>query len=163
MAPKRCRPRACNFAVHELQAKWQPFLDLRDAGFEWDGSQFCIKTLSNESLAVYSQPLEGFLQVASSGFPSHLDLRNILAHLQSKYGIFSQDKNVTMTACNDAADAWRAMAKQLYTLKKSEVDVPSLRHLIEIVQLPKHQADQQETESNSSKAASPANSPPSSM
>ena len=147
--------------MHELQAKCQLFLDLRDAGFEWDGSQFCIKTLSNESLAVYSQPLEGLLQVASSGFPSHLDLRNTLAHLQSKYGIFSQDKIVTMAACNEAADAWRAMAKQLYTPKKSEVDVPSLRRLIEIVQLPKHQADHQETESNSSKATARASSPPS--
>ena len=55
------------------------------------------------------------------------------------------------------------MAKQFYTLKKIEVDVPSLRHLIEILQLPKHQADHQETESNSSKATTRASSPPSSV
>lgn len=167
MAPKRCRPRTCHFAKHDLVEKWSDLLNLRDAGFQWDGSSYQSNKSSGinvEGLKLYERPLEGLLQVATSGFPAHLDLRCTFSHLQAKYGILSSDKVVTQQACDDATENWRLMAKMMYNLKKAGTDVPSLRHLIEIIELPKHESheddDSRASEPRRAEAQDSAEAPP---
>lgn len=150
MGLKRSRPRTSHFAVHGLVDKWQALVELRDPGFNWDGSSYPKgnKAVNIDALEAYARPLQGLLEMAPSGFPSHGDLRNTLSFLQSKYGIFSRDKRVTQRTCDEAAEAWRLMAKHIYNIKKAGTPVgPSLQLLVGTIALPKREGDEDEQSS----------------
>lgn len=141
MAPKKCRPATSHFAARELVDEWANVLKLRDPGFKWDGSSYQGKgaSIHVDSLKSHEAGLVGLLKVAPSGFPSHTDLRSALAHLQVRHGILADDKLVTQTLSDDATEAWRLMAKHIYTLAKNPgTCVPSLRSLVAKIVLPKN-------------------------
>jgi hypothetical protein len=92
---------------------------------------------SIRGLEKYIEPLTGLLQVASSGFPSHGDLRSVFSHLQTKYGVLDATKVVAIRACNEVCEAWRSMAKLVYCLKKEKRQVSdAIQALVDLIVLP---------------------------
>eukprot|EP00959_Pyramimonas_sp_CCMP1952_P160034 3347301-Pyramimonas_sp.AAC.1 len=160
MAPKRIRPRIYHFVVDDLISKWQEILNLRDPGFHWDGSSFDSKATDYSSLEKYRTPLQGLLELAPSGFPSHVDVRSTFAKLQKRYGIFSSDNVVNERALDESTAAWRLMAKQIYNLKKNDIDIPSLRNLTAIIKLPGEVPESSGGDTSSSRGTSSERPPP---
>ena len=137
MSPQQPRPKTTRFNVCDLVEKWTPALQLRDPGFSWDGSAYGRgRTVNLDGLAQYKVPLRALLTIATTGFPSHSDMRATFIYLQPKYGLLCHSKHVNARACDEAAEAWRAMCRDVYILRKGGAKDQRIQDLIDLIELP---------------------------
>ena len=113
---------------------------MRDPGFAWDGSDLskCSRSghIDGAGMMKYKAVLQGLLQVATSGFPSHADLRETLVRAHEKHNIFEQSSKSVKDVAAEAADRYRIMARDLYLVKKHGGSVPdALQPLLDLIEV----------------------------
>ena len=133
------RPATIKFNPSVLTKKWDSLGQRRNPGFDWDGSSYtsCGRSLSPDvsSLCSHKEGLAPLIEVAATGFPSHLCLKTSLQQLHQKYNIFRETARLEKLSC-DSADRWRIMCRHLYDLAKSGTAAPGLESLIKQIILP---------------------------
>ena len=79
--PKRrgLSPRTEHFTALDIMSAWEPLLEMRSPGFEWDGSSAIPDELYGlptgvAKCIVYKIPLDKLVDLANIGFPAHNDL-----------------------------------------------------------------------------------------
>ena len=72
-------PRTTNFTALDIMSAWEPLLEMRSPGFEWDGSSAIPDELYGlptgvAKYIVYKIHPDKLVDLASTGFPAHNDL-----------------------------------------------------------------------------------------
>jgi hypothetical protein len=114
---RAARPKTCIFKHDVLMAGWEPWLNLRKPGFEWDGSSY---TKGDEGLALYAGPLKALLVLAPTGFPTHASLKKPFLEWNQTCGLFGCTAKNADSVISEAADRWRAMCKDVYGMAKAK-------------------------------------------
>eukprot|EP00959_Pyramimonas_sp_CCMP1952_P049479 1033760-Pyramimonas_sp.AAC.1 len=141
------RPLTSNFSEAQLKQQWSGLAKLKKPGFSWDASSYQVSTRTEkpdlESLENHARAARPLIELAPTGFPSIVNLRNVFVQLHKEYNIFDSidDRHVWKTA-TDASDKWRIVCKHVYNLKKagasdSLAEYPQLQGLVGLIQLPK--------------------------
>lgn len=127
MAPKK--PRSANdfFNVAELCEKLAVLARLKFPGFDWEMEAYCKSRRGQgpdrEGLAQYFQILKAVLEVAPTGLPGHMRLREVWLWLEKEYKVMAPDvrsrgKAVPIWA-SECADKVRIMLSHLDDLRDS--------------------------------------------
>lgn len=119
---RRPRPLTATFDADSLLLNWRTLARLRDPGFSWlgDSYQSTHRGAPDEaSLAEHAEPLKHLLLLASSGFPSHPVLVQVLLDLNEQYKILNVADIFARRTATLAAEGWRTMCKHCYQLKAS--------------------------------------------
>ena len=143
VSPRAKRPATVHVREADLEAQWKPFLQLRHAGFAWDGSDYQRPTRSAradlDGLMTYMEPLIKLLSLAPTGFPSLSSLRAAFISLDVKYNLFGTDDRLRMKAASMSADVWRVMCRDTYLLARNGCRDASMKRLVDSISLaPQH-------------------------
>ena len=121
---RRKRPTTTNFKAAELVESWKERTNLRDPGFQWDGSGYGKPSRSSgideESISTYAKPLKVLLTLAPTGFPSHPDLRRAFVILNQRFNALQVSQRQEEKAASEAADKWRIMCRDVYNATKKK-------------------------------------------
>lgn len=130
------RPASIVLCPADVVEAWQPFLDKRQPGFKWDGSEYNRpsrnQSVDKEGLEIYMPPLLVLLGLAPTGFPTHSSLRDSFLQVDEKYGILDTSQPRFHSA-GKVADIWRKMCADIYQMKKSGVFNDRLRLLVDAI------------------------------
>ena len=87
---------------------------------------------------MHSAALLPLLHLASSGFPSQVDVEATLISLHADHGVLKTDDRFVPRAALLASECWRTMTKHCYNLAMSGEDVffPEVRALVAAISIP---------------------------
>jgi hypothetical protein len=140
MKPTMGRPTSVVVKPTEVLAALTPFLDKRQPGFKWDGSDYQRpsrnQSADKDGLDLYSEPLRSILTLAPSGFPTHASLREAFELCDEKFKIFDDEKgHGRHTTAARAADVWRKMCGDVYQMAKTGIYEAKIQPLIDCIVL----------------------------
>ena len=157
---KRCRlprPKTKHFPPEKLVELWTPLLDVRDPGYQWDGSTNWSGGSDKDDVApavqkciVYRKPLESLARLADTGFPAHNDLLRTFVLVQKGWAAIESSNERVL---NEVVVTWRSMAKTLYEVKKASSDSnpppEEIKELVDRIVLPKADLGDEKDDSQS--------------
>ena len=141
--PRAARPKTIHVSASELVSAWAPIAQARSKLCSWDGA-FYSKPSRNlgpdhSGIENHHRPLKALLALAPSGFPSLVSVRSALLRLNEEFGVLGVGKAADpFGAADAAANVWRIMCSDLYSMKKDAVKCGSaiIQELLAMIHLP---------------------------
>ena len=146
---ERIRPTTSRFCTNELCARWEPFAQLKQLAWRWDGDSYPEKNRQSygdhDLLVMHKPALMELLRLAPTGFPAHGNLRTSLLILEKQWNIFdlegrgldklSRDVHAWQMA-TAAADVWRMICRHLYNRARDSKTSDALEPMLSLIELP---------------------------
>ena len=139
------RPKSSTFVPTELAKSLTKLAEKRKVVFKWDATDYpsLARSLppSVNGLEMFYDPLRIILSFATTGFPAHAALRDVLLQLHDEHHIFGVvPPHRIFKVATEAADHWRILTRHLYTLKKNCTDLAGhsekVAELVSMIVLP---------------------------
>ena len=147
---RRPRPLTSTFDPDVLRWKWSGLAALRASGFSWDGSSYAgansSKVGDDAGLALHYLALKPLVEVAPTGFPSHISLQITLEKLDQDHCVLKTEPRFAARAANIAAENWRTMCKHLYgmAIAGATPTDPKVAELVGLIKLRDAEGSKQE-------------------